>query len=146
MASWLRVAGVAITFLLVFITGFWLTRSGRPYGVAHAPAPHSRFRGSIEIERNNPEADRETRHPAVCRHPDSGGEMLFVNPTYTTRIDGYPARVWQRSHHGTDEYGGVVIVSERFLVVVDAKGRFDDDIVEDVIDELPMRRLNRLAG
>lgn len=34
MASWLRVAGVAITFLLVFITGFWLTRSGRPYGVA----------------------------------------------------------------------------------------------------------------
>lgn len=63
--------------------------TGAPYGVAHAPAADTRFRGSIEIERNNPEADRETRHPAICRHPDSGAEMLFVNPTYTTRIDGY---------------------------------------------------------
>ncbi len=64
--------------------------TGAPYGVSHAPAEETQFRGSIEIERNNPEADRETRHPAICRHPDSGLEMLFVNPTYTTRIDGYP--------------------------------------------------------
>jgi len=63
--------------------------SGRPYGVAHAPAVATRFRGSIEIERGNPEADRETRHPAICRHPETGDEMLFINPTYTTRIDGY---------------------------------------------------------
>lgn len=34
IASWLRVAGVAIAFLLVFITGFWLTRSGKPYRAA----------------------------------------------------------------------------------------------------------------
>lgn len=61
---------------------------GAPYGVRHAPAAESRFRGSIGIERNNPEADRETRHPAVCRHPETGAELLFVNPTYTTRISG----------------------------------------------------------
>ncbi len=65
--------------------------SGKPYGVAHAPPVDSRFRGSIEIERGNPEADRETRHPAICRHPETGDEVLFVNPTYTTRIDGYEA-------------------------------------------------------
>ena len=44
--------------------------------------------GAEIIERNNPEADRETRHPAICRHPESGEEMLFINPTYTTRIEG----------------------------------------------------------
>ena len=62
--------------------------SGTPYGVAHAPEDSTRFKGSIQIERNNPEADRETRHPAICRHPDTGELLLFVNPTYTTRIDG----------------------------------------------------------
>ena len=62
--------------------------SGTPYGVAHAPEDSTQFKGSIQIERNNPEADRETRHPAICRHPDSGELLLFVNPTYTTRIDG----------------------------------------------------------
>jgi taurine dioxygenase len=64
--------------------------SGRPYGIAHAPEESTRFKGSIEIERDNPEADNETRHPAICRHPETGEEMLFVNPTYTTRIDGLP--------------------------------------------------------
>ena len=63
--------------------------SGKPYGVANAPASETRFRGSIKIERGNPEADRETRHPAICRHPETGLPTLFVNPTYTTRIDGY---------------------------------------------------------
>ena len=63
--------------------------SGKPYGVAHAPAEETRFRGSIEIERGNPEADHETRHPAIARHPETGDEILFVNPTYTTRIEGY---------------------------------------------------------
>jgi taurine dioxygenase len=65
--------------------------SGKPYGVAHAAALETRFRGSIDIERGNPEADRETRHPAIARHPETGEEILFVNPTYTTRIDGYSA-------------------------------------------------------
>ncbi len=63
--------------------------TGAPYGVTHAPQEDTRFKGSIEIERNNPEADRETRHPAICRHPETGELLLFVNPTYTTRIEGY---------------------------------------------------------
>ena len=58
--------------------------------MSHAPADEEQFKGSIEIERNNPEADRETRHPAICKHPETGAELLFVNPTYTTRIDGLP--------------------------------------------------------
>jgi taurine dioxygenase len=62
---------------------------GAPYGVSHAPEESTQFKGSIEIARNNPEADEETRHPAVCRHPDTGEEMLFISPTYTTRIDGF---------------------------------------------------------
>jgi taurine dioxygenase len=66
--------------------------SGTPYGVAHAPAADTQFTGSIEIERNNPEADRETHHPAICRHPETGEEILFINPTYTTRIEGLTAR------------------------------------------------------
>ena len=64
--------------------------SGTPYGVAHAPGDSTQFKGSIQIERNNPEADRETRHPAICRHPDTGELLLFVNPTYTTHIEGLP--------------------------------------------------------
>ena len=64
---------------------------GAPYGVTHAPAEDTQFKGSIEIERNNPEADRETRHPLICRHPESGDEMLFINPTYTVAIEGMPA-------------------------------------------------------
>ena len=64
---------------------------GKPYGVAHAPDESTQFRGSIGISRNNPEADQETPHPVVCRHPDTGEEMLFVNPTYTTRIVGMEA-------------------------------------------------------
>lgn len=71
------------------LAGRFAIHSGKPYGVAHAPAVDKRFRGSIEIERNNPEADSETRHPAVCHHPETGESVLFVNPTYTTRIDGY---------------------------------------------------------
>lgn len=63
--------------------------TGAPYGVNHAPEERTQFKGSIVIERNNPEADRETRHPAICRHPETGELMLFVNPTYTTRVDGY---------------------------------------------------------
>jgi taurine dioxygenase len=71
------------------LSGRVAIHSGKPYGTKHAPAVDSRFRGSIEIERGNPQADRETRHPAICRHPETGESILFVNPTYTTRIDGY---------------------------------------------------------
>lgn len=69
-----------------FLKGRTVIHTGTPYGVANAPDPDIQFKGSIDIERNNPEADRETPHPAVCRHPDSGEEILFVSPTYTTRF------------------------------------------------------------
>ncbi len=61
--------------------------AGKPYGVANAPVDGTQFKGSIEIERCNPEADQETRHPALSKHPEPGEELLFINPTYTTRID-----------------------------------------------------------
>jgi len=73
------------------LDGKYAIHSGTPYGVAHAPAEETQFKGSIQIERNNPEADRETRHPVICRHPESGEALLFINPTYTTRIDGLAA-------------------------------------------------------
>jgi taurine dioxygenase len=73
---------------LALLQGKIAVHSGTPYGVRHAPEESTQFKGSIEIERNNPEADRETRHPAICRHPDTGELLLFVNPTYTTHIEG----------------------------------------------------------
>lgn len=63
--------------------------TGAPYGVKNAPIDGTQFKGSIEIERNNPEADHETLHPAICRHPETNETMLFVNPTYTTGIEGF---------------------------------------------------------
>ena len=70
------------------VEGRMAIHSGTPYGIRHAPEESTQFKGSIEIERNNPEADREIRHPAVCRHPETGEHMLFISPTYTTRIEG----------------------------------------------------------
>jgi taurine dioxygenase len=69
-----------------FLKGRTVIHTGTPYGVANAPDQDIQFKGSIDIERNNPEADRETPHPAVCRHPDSAEEMLFISPTYSTRF------------------------------------------------------------
>ena len=48
------------------------------------------------MDRLNPEADAETIHPLVCKHPDSDEEMLFINPTYSTRIDGVDSEVSQQ--------------------------------------------------
>lgn len=31
-------------------------------------------------------------HPVVLRHPDSGREVLYVNPAFTTRFDGWTER------------------------------------------------------
>ena len=34
-------------------------------------------------------AAREAVHPVTPRHPESGRRLLFVNPTYTTRFEGW---------------------------------------------------------
>lgn len=34
-------------------------------------------------------AAREAVHPVVARHPENGRKVLFVNPTYTVRFDGW---------------------------------------------------------
>ncbi|MDX1401555.1 MAG: TauD/TfdA family dioxygenase [Kiloniellales bacterium] len=62
--------------------------SGHIYGVKNPPTTHMTTSRSIAISRNNPEADSERAHPAVRRHPASGEAALFVNPIYTTRLDG----------------------------------------------------------
>ncbi|MFT5115570.1 MAG: taurine dioxygenase [Parasphingorhabdus sp.] len=74
------------------LTNRRLIHVGAPYGVKHAPEQSTQFNGSIHIDRNNPEADRETLHPAIVKHPDTGEFSLFLNPTYTTGIEGYDAR------------------------------------------------------
>ena len=43
--------------------------TGAPYGVKHAPEESTQLKGSIEMQRNNPEADRKTYHPLVSKHP-----------------------------------------------------------------------------
>jgi taurine dioxygenase len=61
---------------------------GAPYGVQHAPPPDLKVSRSIGIKRGDAEADRETVHPAVRTHPWTGRKALFVNPIYTTRLEG----------------------------------------------------------
>lgn len=43
---------------------------------------------SMAIE-PSPEAYREHTHPAVIRHPVTGRAVLYVNPVYTTRFEGW---------------------------------------------------------
>ena len=62
--------------------------TGAPYGIAHAPPADLAVSASIEITRGDAAADQETRHPAVRSHPESGRKALFVNPIYTTRLEG----------------------------------------------------------
>ena len=62
--------------------------SGKPYGVSHAPDETLAVTRSIRMTRGDPEADRERLHPAVRRHPENGRRALFVNPIYTTRLEG----------------------------------------------------------
>jgi taurine dioxygenase len=107
------------------LQGRMAIHSGTPYGIRHAPEQSAQFRGSIEIERNNPEADRETRHPAICRHPQTGEALLFVNPTYTTRIEGLSNAHSERllaklhQHYTRPEYGCRFKWSEGSLVMWD---------------------------
>ncbi len=61
---------------------------GAPYGVKHAPPEEERSGASIKMTRGDPDADKETFHPAVITDPITGRKALFVNPIYTTRLDG----------------------------------------------------------
>lgn len=65
---------------------------GKPYGVKWAPPLAEQTgggkRAGIVMARGDPSADEEQRHPAVLRHPLTGRKMLFLNPTYVTRLDG----------------------------------------------------------
>lgn len=61
----------------------------------------------------------------------------------TTRINGFPARLAQDVDR--EEFDGILIVENRFVVVMEARGDFDEDVFEDVFDAIPIRRLARMA-
>ncbi len=61
--------------------------SGWIYGAKHKANP-KRTPRSIKIGRGHAEADVERSQPIVRRHPWSGEPALFVNPIYTTRLEG----------------------------------------------------------
>ena len=74
--------------LRAIVDGRKAVHVGAPYGVAHAPPEDSRSGASIRMTRGDPSADEERFHPAVVNDPRSGRRALFVNPIYTTRLDG----------------------------------------------------------
>ncbi len=61
---------------------------GKPYGQKWAPSKETRSGDSMKMVRGDPVADQEQRHPAVLKHPVTGRHMLFLNPTYVSRLDG----------------------------------------------------------
>ncbi len=72
------------------LRGLRAIHSGLPYGT-HGPPPDLRVSTSIEMARGDPAADAEVAHPVVRRHPETGANVLFVNPTYTTRFEDMTA-------------------------------------------------------
>ena len=44
---------------------------------------------SIKSMKNTENAVQDAVHPVVIRHPESGRKVLYVNPTYTVRFDGW---------------------------------------------------------
>ncbi|MDH3693290.1 MAG: TauD/TfdA family dioxygenase [Gammaproteobacteria bacterium] len=61
---------------------------GKPYGVKFASPKEVRSSRSIQMTRDDPEADKEMRHPTVYTHPRTGRRALNMNPTYTSRLSG----------------------------------------------------------
>lgn len=70
------------------LEGLIAIHAGVPYGSASSPSPEKRSGDSMVMTRGDPDADRETEHPLVCVHPETGRRTLFIDPTYTTRIGG----------------------------------------------------------
>jgi taurine dioxygenase len=68
------------------LDGLKAVHTGKPYGKEGGVG----IRGSrsIQITRGDPAADRETAHPVVRTHPQSGRKALFVNAIYTARFEG----------------------------------------------------------
>ena len=68
------------------LEGLKAIHTGKPYGRQGGVGITGSK--SIQITRGDPEADRETAHPVVRTHPQSGRKALFVNAIYTTRFEG----------------------------------------------------------
>jgi alpha-ketoglutarate-dependent taurine dioxygenase len=68
------------------LDGLNAMHSGHVYGAARPPKGIATST-SINISRNNPEADVERAHPAVRLNPRTGKKALYVNPVYTTRFE-----------------------------------------------------------
>jgi len=64
---------------------------GKPYGVQFAPPESTRANGAIKMRRGDPKADREMLHPALIMLPESQKKAVFLNPIYTTRLEGMSA-------------------------------------------------------
>lgn len=60
---------------------------GKPYGIRWAP-PLEEQSMKGKTRRGDPDADRERMHPMVLVHPLTGRKGLYINPTYTMRLDG----------------------------------------------------------
>jgi len=64
----------------------------------------------------------------------------------TRKFSGYPGFESAKYDGRNAEIQGVVIIEERFVVALNIEGRnVDKDIVEDIFDDFPFRRLRRLA-
>jgi taurine dioxygenase len=68
------------------LEGLNAMHSGHVYGAARPPTGIATST-SIDISRNNPEADVERAHPVVRVNPQTGDRALYVNPVYTTRFE-----------------------------------------------------------
>ena len=64
-----------------------LVHVGKPYGIKWAPPIEEQSMKGSSL-RNDPDADRERFHPAVLTHPVTNRRALYLNPTYTLRLDG----------------------------------------------------------
>lgn len=69
------------------LTGRRTAHVGKPYGIKWAPPLEEQsMKGSTK--RGDPEADRNRWHPAVLTHPVTGRKGLYINPTYTLKLEG----------------------------------------------------------